>query len=240
MARPAIRRQTGWRVASALLVAVLPATGGTAAPAAACYNEVEQSLEPQTRAVSWAERLLRRDRTRRALRLAVRAEKSLDRVRVHPVGSALARVSRLRARAERIVAVATVRLDGAVTRERGRAVRRIEDAARRANLEWAREVLGTRAADTEAPVDRARYAEALASLDDRRDQALGVLRSLAEADLMPDARAYALLADLAREAGEGELADDASERCRGMAGRRARRTCPAPAPDPSPELRDRS
>ena len=130
-------------------------------------------------------------------------------------------------RAERIAALAIIRLDGRADLKRRRARRSAPRRTRRASLRWARNVLqnnySRRPSD---PTTIAHFAEGAS----RSMQALRLLRKLQRKDLMPDAWGYAALARLELIAGGGTAHAKALARCRHLAGRYQKRICSAPMP----------
>lgn len=127
-------------------------------------------------------------------------------------------------RADRVLALALVRYDGALPVDRevpsyaqGTWVGRTE-ADRAANLEWAaktlREIDQVKKGD---PASRTDLAEALARLDASRDEARSILEELAKKDLITSPEGYAALAALRQRAGDDAGRRAALERCRSMA-----------------------
>jgi predicted Zn-dependent protease len=200
-------------------VALAVAAGFVPGDASACENEVERRVNPNVARLLVAERQLRQGQDGAAFRSAAGV---LRRLRAARAGT------ELRIRAERIAAVATVRLDGAVDLERAAPARSIEDARRQENLWWARGVLGRLARRSDDPELRALYAQALARFDSQRDEARQILEELARRDLMPDAWGYRTLAELRARAGESQARDEALARCTAMAGPLGRRICSPP------------
>jgi predicted Zn-dependent protease len=132
--------------------------------------------------------------------------------------------SKLIQRAERVLALAVARFDGALPVERevptyvqGTWIGRTE-AERAANLEWAagtlREIDKAKKSD---PASRTELAEALSRLEGGRDEARAILEDLATKDLITSPEGYAALARLRERAGDDAGRRAALERCRSMA-----------------------
>lgn len=122
----------------------------------------------------------------------------------------------LQTRALRVFALAVVRSSGAVT-EKVAGVPSSAEWTPAANLEWAvqaiREINAKRIND---PTVQADLGEALSKLPRGRDEALGLLQSLAQKDLMGSPHAYAALATLRRDKGDVAGAEAATKRCEEM------------------------
>lgn len=134
---------------------------------------------------------------------------------------------RVRARAERVFALAVVRRDGLVDRRRVRAGW-VPDATRTANFVWAEGVLAAaRRASPDAPEAIAHHAEALARLPNRATEAVTALRELDRRDLVPDAWGYGALARLADARRDTAARERALAQCATLAGDHADAVCPA-------------
>lgn len=122
----------------------------------------------------------------------------------------------LETRALRVFALAVVRSSGAVSEKTAGAPSPAEWTPN-ANLEWAvqaiREINAKRAND---PTVQADLGEALSKLAHGREEALGLLQSLAQKDLMGSPHAYAALATLRRDKGDVAGAEAATKRCEEM------------------------
>lgn len=118
----------------------------------------------------------------------------------------------LGARALRILAVATVRADGALYLLRP--WNGSPEAHRRLNLEWAvaslRRLHDARKDD---PGIQTELAEALSRVDGYRDEARALLTELATKDLIVSAHGYAALALLQSRAGDAKAYEEAVKRC---------------------------
>ncbi len=193
-----------------------------AADAAACHNGVEIRVVPVTQIVSQSAQALASGQPERAVTLAGRA---IRRIRNE---SRSARNRMLMNRAKRVLAVATVRLEGAVDTERFVVARSMDAAARQEALRWSVGILEHGFGEEPGPVSTARYAEALARFESQRSRARALLAQLAAADVMPDAYGYRVLAEL--EATDAAARARALTACRARAGARAARLCVVPGP----------
>lgn len=217
-----------------VLVAGLSAlTVGSLVPtsAAACENAVAVELSQVMRRLDHAERELHAGRTREALadaRFVLSATSGrgypYDLVLTSPAEEARAR--RLASHARNLQALAIVRRDGRIDRRRWVPTSRVTETERRAALDWALATL-ERAAASREPLARARFAEALARFEPRREEARAILTELAQRDVMPDAWGYRVLAELADRRGDTALRNDAISRCHARAGGDARVVCPS-------------
>jgi hypothetical protein len=200
-------------------------------PASACENAIAVEISQVMRRLDHAERELHAGRTREALadaRFVLSATSGrgypYDLVLTSPADEARAR--RLAGHARNLQALAIVRRDGRIDRRRWVPTSRVAEADRRAGLDWALETL-ERAARSGEPLARARYAEALARFEPRREEARTILAELARADVMPDAWGFRVLAELADRRGDTATRDDAITRCHARAGGDARVVCPS-------------
>jgi hypothetical protein len=196
-----------------VLCAALMVSGfvaGAPAPSEACVNEVELSTDQRAELLARAESDLARGRLASALENATEAGRELRGQDDDEAG--------LVSRAERVRAIAVVRLDGPVDATHTRVRRSIDQETRRQNLAWAARVLGPR---NELPADRARYAEALSRIDARAEEAVQILEDLAARDLMPDAWAYRALAEARTRTGDPDGARAATGECRARSRRDA-------------------
>jgi len=119
-------------------------------------------------------------------------------------------------RAQRTLAVALVRADGAIDLDptwRGKS-----QAERTKNISWAVGALERlRQQKQNDPSVDTDLGEALAKVDGRKDEARGMLQSLADRDLMATPEGYAALGRLQEEAGNTNARDAALKRCAAMA-----------------------
>ncbi|HEX4336484.1 MAG TPA: hypothetical protein VH062_11260 [Polyangiaceae bacterium] len=126
-------------------------------------------------------------------------------------------------RASRVLALATVRYDGALPLSlevpyyaQGTWLGRT-DAQRRANLDWATKTLRAIAsARHDDPAARTELAEGLARVDATRGEARGILEELAKKDLITSPDGYAVLATLRERDGDAEGRRAALDRCKAM------------------------
>jgi hypothetical protein len=141
-------------------------------------------------------------------------------------------------RALRVFALAVVRTNGTLT-EKSLGVPSKEEWTPTANLEWAvqslREIDGKRPND---PTVQADLGEALSKLPRTEPEALKILQTLADKDLMGSPHAYAALAKLRTDRGDSVGAEAAIKRCEEMS--KTPGMCsgkpPAPATPPKPVL----
>lgn len=116
-------------------------------------------------------------------------------------------------RAQRTIALATVRADGAIDLGKGMRGKTAED--RMGNLAWATSILEIQAAaEPDNLLLRTYLAEALMHHPGGDLQAAELLRGLADDDLMPTARGYALLAEAQQRLGDVSGRDLSLLRCR--------------------------
>jgi predicted Zn-dependent protease len=127
-------------------------------------------------------------------------------------------------RANRVLAVAVARYDGALPV--GREVPEFVQgtwlgktaADRSANLEWATKTLrAVAAARNDDPAAKTELAEVLARVDSTKAEARTILEELAAKDLITSADGYKTLATLRESAGDAEGKRAAIERCKTMA-----------------------
>lgn len=211
------------------LALALAATAVLAAPrpADACGNSVRRVVDTSNIALRNAEVLLAEGHYKKAI----------SAVREHFGDRALASGWDARAdlqrRAQRVLALAVVRSKGALPI--GKDLGGKTDGQRQAAVAWA--VLTLRVQrraidDTDVacildpqkcttgegdPVKTAELAEALALQATGRAEAWGLLKDLADRDLMPGAAGWALLGELGRERGDLETSKKAVERCKQIA-----------------------
>ncbi len=165
-----------------------------------------------------------------------RAEKSFDKGKVNAAAASVIRMmpqvrnmnakkSKLVARAQRMLALALARTDGAlpVAREvpgfvQGRWLGKTAKD-RKANLDWAVKVLGAISkTKKDSPAAQTDLAEAMAHVDADKAQARRILEKLAKKDLVATPEGYAALASLRSESGDKSGGKLAMQRCKAMAG----------------------
>lgn len=214
MDRPLHRMFLGVTAAAIALAAAMPAR--------ACVNEYYLEVDRKTQAVERAEALLEAGRPAAALRTAAAAR---ARARVSQPMRARGAADTLDTRISQVMAVAIARLGGAADVERGRARPRASESDRQDALRWALDVMNRALGTGDDPFLRARRAEVLARVTGREADARAELETLAQRDLMPDAYAWAALAALRASAGDVAGGTEAMDRCKTIAGRRARAIC---------------
>jgi hypothetical protein len=202
------------RIKRFAVVCALVMSGSALAPraATACIHGkvFRQQVNPTLRDVRRAEQLLAKNRHDRAAKMARRAFAEVDQL---PPGDD---VADLFDRAQRTAALATVRSDGDVSMAGG--IPKTE-AGRATSLQWAALLLQYQAArHPDNLVVQAEYAEALTKVPHMDGVAHEILASLAADDLMPTARAYALLAHLQTERGDVAGSEMSRARCEEFAG----------------------
>lgn len=177
-------------------------------PADACGNTVERvvRVDPEAKSVRRAERLLA-DRAHRAVAKEVLATFPQALRAEHRD-----RRQGLFERSQRALALAVVRSDGALNL--GAALPGRTAAQRQAGLAWAAAILRVHHAKGGGVLVTSELAEALARLPAERAAARELLAELGDGDLLPTARAWALLARLEREFGDEAAAGRATRRCR--------------------------
>lgn len=188
-----------------LLAAAVPA-----APSAAhaCGDVFVPEIDHRIQGLATAEHTLREGNTVAAAQSIVRMFPEIRSINPGKDG--------MLGRAQRTLAIALVRTDGAIDLDvtwRGRTAEQ-----KKKNLAWA--VTALERARQQKPNDpsvETDLAEALAKIDDRRDEARRTLQSLADRDLVASPQGYAALARLQKEAGDDKARDLAVQRCTAMA-----------------------
>ncbi|WAS93538.1 hypothetical protein [Nannocystis punicea] len=192
-----------------LVLAAFAAVVVPAAPADACHNSVERVVDVTNRSVRRAEQLLADGAHAAAVKevLATFPEAVQLTHRARRPG--------LFARAQRVLALAAVRSGGGVrlaSHMSGKTA-----SHRTAALAWSAMLLRLHHARSDDVVVRAELAEALAALPAERAGAYALLKELGDGDVLPTARAWALLAELERDRGDATAAERAGRRCREIA-----------------------
>ncbi|MBK9263953.1 MAG: hypothetical protein IPM54_29645 [Polyangiaceae bacterium] len=119
-------------------------------------------------------------------------------------------------RAQRTLAVALVRTDGAIDLDPTWRAKTPEQRAQ--NVTWAVSSLERlRTQRKNDPAVDTDLGEALAKVDGRQEEARGILQSLADRDLMATPQGYAALGRLQHQAGNAAARDAAIQRCNAMA-----------------------
>lgn len=202
-----MRRLAAWILAMGFAMS-LPATSE------ACMREMPKKIakkklqvDPTKRDVIAAEKALGAGEHAKAGKLAMRAVPKLS--ELPPVGAA-----ELPTRAQRTLAMAQVRSGGAIEVAPG--VGGDDAYAKQVGLAWAELTLTYQSAlQSDNLLVRSQLAEALATDAYQVDRARDILRDLSTRDLMPTARAYAVLAHLEADA---SARDAALGRCRDLGG----------------------
>ena len=166
----------------------------------ACLNGVEHEVNPIVSRLRRAERALSSGHLRRAFRTAQRAHRSARAASDAP----------LRARAERVMAVVSVRLRGDVDRRASRSTPESRRAAE--NVDWATNTLRRlHAASPHDVVLAARLAEALALDVATQHEAYELLLPLRR--VLPDTYAFRTMAILLERFGEDGQSESVLREC---------------------------
>lgn len=202
------------RAALIVVLAAAPVLAGltTSAPASACGMSVR--LEPIPQKPSPVQEIARAEK---ALESGVYVAAARAVLATLPnVRRATAGQNALETRGLRVLALAVARSNGEV--HEGKLGLPTKDAwTPSANLQWAAQAL--REIDEKRPNDPALQAdlgEALSKLPEAQGEALKILQSLAQKDLMGSPHAYAALADLRAKSGDLAGAEAAIKRCEEM------------------------
>lgn len=215
------KQSRGFRFGLAL--SIVTAGLATAAESVACGGEwipAMMELEPQVdyrpQGVARAEKDLENGNYRAAAGAIIRMMPHVKSLKAKKNASIVAR-------AQRVLAVATVRSAGQL--DVGREVPKfIQDTwlgksreDRRANLEFAVSTL-TRVSELKEddPAVQTELGEAMAQLDDRRGEAKVLLEKLAKKDLVATPEGYAALAKLRKDKGDDDGFRAAMKRCQQM------------------------
>jgi hypothetical protein len=119
-------------------------------------------------------------------------------------------------RAQRTLAIALVRTDGAIDLDPTWRAKTPEQRAQ--NVAWAVSSLERlRTLRKNDPAVDTDFGEAIAKVDGRQDEARALLQSLADRDLMATPQGYATLGRLQHQAGNATARDAAVQRCTAMA-----------------------
>ncbi len=202
------------KLKGAVVAGLLMAVGaGVPAQADACLRMKPrrvQKVDRKLQNVNRAEHLLAKGKGKAAVKTAKRQFKGFTAATGEPdTGKALFN------RAQRTIALATARADGAMDLGKGMRGKTEQDKA--LNLAWATAVLEVQAAaEPDNMLLRTYYAEALMHHTGGETQALEILSGLANDDLMPTARGYALLATAQQRVGDVSGRDLSLQRCRDL------------------------
>lgn len=195
------------RVVWALGLVLPAAVASVASDARACGTEVYSVVDENAARISRAESALG---TGKQTQAAVGVVQTFPAIMKTKVGQ-----SPLTDRALRIMALAAVRTDGALSV--GKAVQGNTAEEKEQNLLFAIETL--RALEKKRannPSFQTDLAEALSKVPRFKAEALQILEKLAKSDLLPTAQGYATLAQLRSNLGDDAGRDGALKRCTGM------------------------
>jgi hypothetical protein len=188
----------------------------------ACGNPIVFATDATVRALKQADEMLNDGKPSEAAALAQKTIKNL--AEGYPLPSDKSKSALLVNRGLRILALASVRLDG----EFGPFSK--DKAERASNVKWSTRVLKIlheiKAGDAGSKTD---YAEALAKTN--ASEAKMLLEDLAQRDLMTTPYGYAALAALRAAAGDAKGRDEAIARCTTMAAKKT--ICDLPKPKPN-------
>jgi hypothetical protein len=216
-----------WRARYALWAAavVVPlGLAGAPADAQACGGEVYREMDSTTQVVAKAEQLLSEGKYQQAVSKAVQAYPALKIIKPGTL--------HLSDRGLRIIALASVRSDGAIS---GGNFKAGTAADRTANLEWSvTQLRGLSAQRGNNPSYQTDLGEALSKLPAYHGEASKILEDLASKDLLTSAEGYASLARLRAEAGNAAGRDEALKRCEAMTKNAQMCVAPEAAPAPAP------
>jgi hypothetical protein len=174
-------------------------------PAAACGNAMHEVVDPRVMRLSQAEQALGAGKHKVAATSALQ---------MFPKLRAATSTDTMMARAQRVVAMATVRTEGFLTV--GEDFKASTSDERRANLEWAVATLRRLNSRNSTPALETDLGEALAKLPESQEEALTLLNKLAKKDLITSPRGYAELAQLRHTTGDAEGRDAALKRHEAM------------------------
>jgi predicted DNA-binding ribbon-helix-helix protein len=163
-------------------------------------------VNEELRDVRRSEHLLAQGKFDKAAKLARRAFPGVTKLPASSKDQALFH------RAQRVAALAAMRAGGDVKLGRTKPKDEYDKAV---NLQWAHHVLMFHAAKFEDNlVIRTQYAESAATVPGLESYAYDMLREMAEEDLMPTARGFALLAQLQQSRGDSVGFEVSVKRCR--------------------------
>lgn len=206
---------TTMKCKGAVVMGVMVGLLGASVPldADACLRERRrrvQKVDKTLQDVNRAEHLLATGKGARAVKVArKRFRRFTAATGVPDTGKALFN------RAQRTIALATVRASGGI--DLGRGMRGKTADEKLANLAWAGSVLEIQAAaEPDNLLLRTYHAEALMQQPGGAPQAAAILSELANDDLMPTARGFALLATAQERLGDVSGRDLSLQRCRDL------------------------
>jgi hypothetical protein len=217
-----MKRSTLVRLFSASILALPLGLLGAPAPAAACGTEVFSIIDNSAQGISSAESALGKGSVASA---ATQVFRVFPRLKTTKPGA-----GPLSDRALRILALATVRTDGALTVGSGinwpmaGGTPEQKDANLLFAIDTLRKLNEKRANSPSLQTD---LAEALGKVPRFKSEAYAILTELAKKDLVASAEGYATLAKLHEAMGEGAPRDAAVKRCEGMT--KTPKACQVPA-----------
>lgn len=183
------------------IVAVALLAASIERPALACENAVQLSADERIKTLQEAEAALDEGEVAYARDLAWKVTRH---GRLVDLGESFAK-DRIASRAERVVALSYVRERYISAEQYDYALQTLQERRR--------------SAATPDPVLDVDYAEALARMPDRHDDAYAILAPLARKDLVGSPNALGVLHRVAKERGDETTAADAKARCEGMIGK---------------------
>ena len=207
-----------WAMGFVLPLCVAAAPGA----ARACGGEVYREMDSSTQIVAQAEQALSQGKYQQAVAKAVQAYPALKIIKPGTL--------HLTDRGLRIIALASVRADGAVS---GGNFKAGSEADRTANLEWSvTQLRGLNAQRANNPSLQTDLGEAMSKLPAYHAEASKLLEELAAKDLVTSAEGYAALAHLRAEAGNAAGREAALKMCANMT--KDAKICVAPEAAPAP------
>lgn len=198
------------RLLRPLALAVVAALAAPTRPADACMNGVERHVDRTNQAIRDAESLLADGKFQRAADTVLATfPRALEQNHSE-------RKQSLFERGQRVLAVAAVRSRGAIKLSRSLAGK--TQTQREIGLAWAASTLRLHSArGLGGIVLTAELAEALAERPAEVHEAHALLKDLADRDLMPTARGWAILVALEKARGDADAAARALSRCKDIA-----------------------
>lgn len=191
-------------------LAVLAVLAAPSRPADACGNGVERVVDLTNQSIRQAETLLAEGQFQKAANEVLETFPQALRVDHRD------RKQNLFERGQRVLAVAVVRSQGAL--KLGKTLPGKTAAERETSLAWATAVLRLHQAQGLGGLAlTAELAEGLALRPAETSDAHALLKKLADDDLMPTPRAWAILGSLEKARGDAAAADKAIQRCKDIA-----------------------
>lgn len=198
------------RLTRLFALAVLAVLAAPSRPADACGNGVERVVDRTNQSIRHAESLLAEGNFQKA------ADEVLDSFPTALRVDQRVPKQSLFERGQRVLAVAVVRSQGNL--KLGKALPGKTTAEREQNLAWATAVLRLHQAQGLGGLAlTAELAEGLALRPAEVTEAHSLLKKLADDDLMPTPRAWAILGSLEKARGDAAASDKAIQRCKDIA-----------------------